>query len=502
MTQHRGMSCLLAGAAIALATAGTAMASSHREAPGITLMPKVDATDFYMFRSYEQGKSGYVTLIANYQPNQDPGAGPNYYEMDPNAFYDINVDNRGDGKPHIVARFRFFNQIRGLTVAVGNQHVSVPIVPVGPVAADNPTANLNVVETYQLTILVYDKNGVLKSASPLVNDETGDTFFTKPVDNIGHKTIADYQTYANKFVYNVRFPGKCGAGKIFAGQRKDSFFINLGETFDLINYAHPIGETFANSAMDDLAHKNVTSLAIEVPIACLVRDDPVIGGWTTAYKIRPQKSDNSESEDSKAPAIRQVSRLGNPLVNELAIGLPDKDKFNASEPEDDGQFLTYVTNPSLPALIHALYPSLTAPTQLPRQDLVAVFLTGVVGLNQPANVTPAEEMRLNTQTPVVPAASQNPLGVIASDVAGYPNGRRPGDDVVDISLRVFMGKLYTLGLFGGPANGPSGDVELTDGVRHNASYYDVTFPYVTAPIAGSPQASTQAASQLQGQPIP
>ncbi len=503
MTHNRSVTCLLLGAAIILGTTSIGRASSHREAPGITQIPKLDATDFYMFRSYEAGRSDYVTLIANYQPLQEPGAGPNYYEMDPQAFYDIDVDNRGDGKAHIIARFRFFNTVQGLTVPVGDQDVAVPLVQLGPVAADNPTTNLNVIETYQVDIILFDKDGNWKSTTTLVNDETGSTFFTKPIDNIGHKTIADYQSYANQYIYTVRFPGKCGTGKLFAGQRKDSFYINLGETFDLVNYAHPIGEQFANSATDDLAHKNVTSLAIEAPIACLVARDPVIGGWTSAYKIRSRSPGNAQDTEDSKPEIRQVSRLGNPLVNELAIGLPDKDKFNASQPHDDAQFLTYVTNPSFPAILATLFPGvLTAPTQLPRQDLVAVFLTGIAGVNQPAHVRPAEEMRLNTQTPVVPAATQNPLGVIANDAAGYPNGRRPGDDVVDISLRVFMGKLYSLGLFGGPSNAPSGNVELTDGVRHNASFFDVTFPYVTAPIAGSPQASAQAPSQLEGQPIP
>jgi hypothetical protein len=174
-------------------------------------------------------------------------------------------------------------------------------------------------------------------------------------------------------------------------------------------------------------------------------------------------------------------------VNELVIGLPDKDKFNASLPANDGQFAKYVTNPSVPALVQALF-NTPAPTQFPRQDLIAVFLTGVAGLNQPAHLTkPSEEMRLNTSIAITPYGSQNRLGVIAGDNGGYPNGRRPGDDVVDITLRVAMGKLYALGLYGGPSNAPSGNLEFTDGAYTDDTHYLQTFPYVMPPLSDSPQ---------------
>jgi hypothetical protein len=184
----------------------------------------------------------------------------------------------------------------------------------------------------------------------------------------------------------------------------------------------------------------------------------------------------------------EVSRLGNPLVNELVIGLPDKDKWNSSQPIDDAQFLTYVTNPTVPALIQALFPSVTAPTLFPRADLVAVFLTGLSGLNQPPNVKPSEEMRLNTSTPVTPDGSQSRLGALGGDLAGYPNGRRPGDDVVDITLRVAMGALINPGGFGfgTPSQAPSGNLPFTDGAYIDDTFFTAAYPYLLTPIPGSP----------------
>jgi hypothetical protein len=188
----------------------------------------------------------------------------------------------------------------------------------------------------------------------------------------------------------------------------------------------------------------------------------------------------------------QVSRLGMPLVNEVVIGLGDKDRFNASKPKGDAQFLDYVTNPSLPALIQTLFPSVTAPTNFPRSDLVAAFLTGLSGLNQPPNVVPSEMLRLNTSIPPTAAGAQNPLGVAGGDQAGFPNGRRPADDIVDIELRVAMGALCVLtgandSLKVGckPSDAPSGGQPFTDGVRKTAANYDAAFPYLTTPLPGN-----------------
>jgi Domain of unknown function (DUF4331) len=477
---NKSLSLLMTGAALMAASmAAPAMASSHREAPGITMSPKLDATDFYMFRSYEAGRADFMTMIANYQPFEDPRGGPNYFQMDPAAFYDIDIDNVGDGQIHQIYRFTFQNNIKGLSVPVGKDKNAIPLINDGPIPG-NAAAALNVTETYKINLFTL-RNGAVVSNEPIMN-ANGGPFFHKPTDDIGNKSLPNYDRFANTFIEVAKIPGCATPAKVFVGQRKDPFYVNLGETFDLVNYKNPIGEANANTATDTLAGYNVTSIAIEVPIKCVrTASNPIVGAWTTASKVLTLDS------------VQEVSRLGNPLVNELVIGLPDKDKWNASQPSGDAQFAKYVTNPTLPVLLHALYPSLTAPTQLPRQDLVAVFLTGVSGLNQPKGVKAAEEMRLNTTIASVAAAKQNPLGVIAGDNAGYPNGRRPADDVVDISLRVVMGKLYALGLFGGAKNAPSGNVELTDGVRKGAKQFPNVFPYLVAPLPGSPEAAYEAA---------
>jgi hypothetical protein len=479
-----GFAALLCGASLlAIALHGVpAAASSHREAPLITSTPKLDGTDFYMFRSYEAGRSGFVTLIADYLPLQDPFGGPNYFELDDKGVYEIHIDNDGDGVEDITFQFRFTNAQQNLSVNAGGVSVPIALIQDGQVGRGgnpNDIAALNVHESYTLSIIRGARREGVRQA--ITDVQTGSAHFEKPVDNIGFKTLPDYDAYAAAHIRPIHIPG-CGDGKVFVGQRKDPFVVNLGETFDLINYAHPIGEAFNNAGRDDLASKNITSLILEVPTSCLTAKDPVIGGWTTASKAKDEDSDGDGDD------FKQVSRLGMPLVNELVIGLDDKDKFNASEPKDDAQFLTFVTNPSFPELVGIIFASagVSAPTLFPRTDLVATFLTGIKGLNQPANVKPAEMLRLNTSTPPIPAANQNRLGVIGGDNAGYPNGRRPGDDVVDVTLRVAMGRLITLGLFGTPTQAPSGGLDFTDGAIVNAGFFDGQFPYLKAPVAGSP----------------
>lgn len=439
-------------------------------------MPRLDASDFYMFRSYEPGRDAYVTMIANYVPLQDPAGGPNFFNLETNGYYDINVDSDGSGKPSFAYRFRFRTTNRNLSVSVGGQDVPIALVNDGQISAGNRETQ-NVVQNYTISLVTYGRNGGARET--LLKAADGRDTFQKPNDNIGDKSIPNYAEYAQAFTHQIEIPG-CGQGRLFVGQRKDPFVVNLGETFDLVNYAHPIGDRFAASALDDLAGKNVTSFVWEVPAACLTNTgQPIVGAWTTSSLGTPS-ADGSTS-------YQQVSRLANPLVNELVIGLKDKDKFNGSVPANDAQFAVYVTNPTVPALIQALFPGVTAPTKIPRADLVAVFLTGIKGVNQPVQVTPAEEMRLNIMTPITPFRSQNRLGVIGGDNAGYPNGRRPGDDVVDITLRVAMGKLYTLGLYGRPSDAPSGSLEFTDGAYTDATHYLKGFPYVMPPLSPSPQ---------------
>jgi len=484
-------SAALAATIVAVAFTGiTVTGSSHREAPGITKTPKLDGTDFYMFRSFEPGRSEYVTLLANYLPLQDVYGGPNFFTMDPDGVYEIHVDNDGDAVEDLTFQFRFQNRYKGLTVPSGGQDIEVPLINIGPIGpARGDTANLNLIETYSVDLIRGDRR--TGAASPITNEANGNSVFRKPVDRIGDKSIPNYPAYADQHIYDIRIPG-CGLpGRMFVGQRRDGFVVNLAEAFDLINL-NPLGATDAGPNV--LADKNVTTLALEVPAACLTsRGGTIIGAWTTASEDKDANGEDSGDDQKRGNGhFRQVSRLGMPLVNELVIGIRDKDKFNASEPKDDAAFGKYVTNPTLPVLINALF-GVPAPAS-PRNDLVQVFLTGVPGLNRPNRVRPAEMLRLNVSTPVVDAPSQNPFGVLGGDLAGFPNGRRPGDDVVDVALRAVEGVLL-------PGH-PAAVEQLTDGAKITAtiSYspdgtivadpayrlFRDSFPYLQTPLSGSP----------------
>src|SRR5215469_5680524 len=447
MNRTASLSLALIAASVPLVT----FASSHREAPFIAGLPKLDATDLYMFRSYEPGRSGYVTMIANYIPFQNPYGGPNFYPLDTHAVYQINISNDGNATPDIAFRFHFANMQKNLAVDAGGMSIPVPLLNIGTV--DLKGKNVNVEQTYTLQVV---RNGVAQSVA---NATTGGWTFYRPVDNIGQKSIPDYASYAGNFIYDVSIPGCSAAGRVFVGQRKDGFFANLGEVFDLVN-TNPVGPR--NAEPNSLSDDNVTSLALEVPISCLTNGkDPVIGAWTTV-RVPPVLKPSSDRDDLDM----QVSRLGNPLVNEIVIGLPDKDRFNASQPSGDVQFLKYVTNPSLPVLLNVLFGNAAMVPQTPRNDLVAVFLTGIKGLNQPMNVQPAEMLRLNTSIAPTAPSSQNDLGVIGGDAAGYPNGRRPFDDVVDISLRAVEGALCGVtGSCGSQTTDPNHGAPYTDGAE-------------------------------------
>ena len=512
--------------------------SSHREAPGITKTPKLDGTDFYMFRSYETGRAGYVTLVANYIPLQDPYGGPNYYTLDPEAVYEIHIDNNADASEDITFQFRPSIVVKDLAVQAGNMMLPVPLINIGQVGPDAlGTGALNREESYTVSVIRGNRrSGVFQR---ITNTADGSTTFRKPVDNIGNKSIPNYAAYANDHIYDIAIPG-CDHGRMFVGQRKDSFVVNLGETFDLVNVSNPLGPE--NVEADDLANKNVTSFILEVPIACLVQSSsqPIIGGWTTASlgvdappvsngpgpapcppgtPASPRPFDGpglmwvpdracagwvpsshplARGGGSPPPftpaAGMQLSRLGAPLVNEVVIGLRDKDLFNSASPTQDGALAAYVTNPTLPELLEILFggAGVQAPNNFPRGDLVAAFLTGIQGVNKPVNVVASEMLRLNTSTPPAVAGSQHRLGALGGDLAGFPNGRRPGDDVVDIELRVAMGVLCHAfpGAFGcGPADAPSGLLPFTDGAFVDASFFDGSFPYLKTPRPGSPNAT-------------
>jgi len=491
--RHRAL--ILAVLALAALAAVPAQASSHREAPGITEMPKVDGTDFYMFNSYEAGRSGFVTILANYVPLQDAYGGPNYFSLDPDARYRIHIDNTGDGVEDVSFQFRCTQALTDIKLPVGGTNVSVPVINVGQISGGpgQRDATLNVAESCTLGV----------AHGPITDDTQWDVAtdadthanrFGKPTDNIGQKSIPDYGTYADKFVRNLEIPG-CGTpGKIFIGQRKESFAVNLGEVFDLVNITNPLGPTDAEpNTIDD---KNITTFALEVPASCLTRNanSPVIGGWTTAVLPRNRALRNDptfQAPTNESGDFIQVSRLGMPLVNEIVIGLKDKNLFNAAHPSGDAALATYVTNPTLPEILEILFggAGVQAPNNFPRLDLVAAFATGIQGINFLSDGQPHEMLRLNTSTPPVAAEAQNELGALGNDNAGFPNGRRPGDDVVDIELRVAMGVLCVAfpGAFScTAADAPSGGLPFTDGALQEASQFDSTFPYLRDPLPGSP----------------
>ncbi|MDH4386802.1 MAG: DUF4331 domain-containing protein [Caulobacter sp.] len=514
---RRRIGLMTAAAVAALAVGGSpTMASSHREAPAITESPKVDGTDFYMFRSYEPGRDAFVTLIANYQPLQGPGYGPNYFTMDPDAIYEIHVDSDGDAVENLTFQFKFTNTLRGgtgITLNIGGKTLPIALRSVGQVTGADD-ADLGEVEDYGLTVITGDRRTGTRAA--VTNASGGSALFRKPLDYAGMKTLPDYATYANQFIHSINIPGCSTPGKVFVGQRAEAFAVNLGSSFDLVNYVPIDGTTFPGGIMqsrtnDDLVgKKNVTSLALEVPIACLTgAGNGVIGAWTTASLPQARLLDPTPSYAAPVQnggAYVQVSRLSMPLVNELVIGLPQKDLFNAAEPPGDGALGDYVTNPTFPAILDVLFrapvnatlgTSFTnlAPNNFPRNDLVATFLTGIATLNQQSKVTASEMLRLNTGVNPTPRASQSTFGVVGDDLAGYPNGRRPGDDTVDITLRVAMGRLChpvpingtqtSLGLCT-PANAPTGTVAFTDGAPIAATELQNAFPYLNTPLRGAP----------------
>ncbi len=517
-------------AAIALTLpALTASASSHREAPFITKLPQVDATDFYLFNSYEPGREGFVTLLANYIPVQAAYGGPNYFPLDSNAVYEIHIDNDGDAIEDMSFQFRFSDTLANngaaLNFDVGGESVSSVLKNAGTLSPESE-AGLSHLESYSLTLV---SNGRRSGNSAAITNATdGSDQFRKPFDYAGTKTFGGdggYARYADSFIYPISVPGCDDDGRVFVGQRHEAFKISLGEVFDLVNLIPVEGDSspgagdgggFPGGVTQDatrntLARNNVTTLALELPAACLTNDSGVIGAWTTASL--PQAAILNPNATFDRPevtggALTQVSRLSNPLVNELIIGYDRKDAFNSSEPVDDPQFLTFVTNPVLPVILDSLFREAVnatlgtsienlAPSNYPRQDLVTAFLTGFPGVNQFDGGAPGEMLRLNTMIPSTPREAQQSLGLAAGDLAGFPNGRRPGDDVVDIALRVVMGALcheLPLGEGGEPVNlglcapedAPVGNVPFTDGAPLSAQELNNRFPYLLTPYAGSP----------------
>lgn len=466
MTRTRLLSLLLTAA---LSTA--AFASSHREAPLIIEDPTMDNTDVYMFRSPDAPDT--VTIIANFIPLEEPSNGPNFYRFSPSGLYEIHIDNNGDAREDITYQFRFRNDVRDPNTFLYNT---------GPVTTLDD-ADLNVRQFYTVTRV----NGARRTGT---SNRIGNEFQVAPV-NIGPKSTPDYPGLANQAVFNLPSNG----GKVFAGQRDDSFFVDIGAIVDLltlrpVQQLHKVGPMAASApGVDGLKGFNVHTIAIQVPISQLVAGggtpaaptaaNAVIGVWSTTSRSRVTLL-NQTARRQTIGGTSQVSRLGHPLVNEVVMSLAFKDIFNASEPAGDAPLFTNnetfrnrILDPELAKLMTLLYGISVPPA--PRNDLVQVYLTGLPGANQPPNVIPAEMLRLNVAVPVT--AQPNRLGAIAGDLGGFPNGRRLSDDVVDISLRVVAGVLVT-GFNKEPNN------QLTDGVDANDRPFLSTFPYAPLPHQG------------------
>jgi hypothetical protein len=444
---------LVAALALGVTSVGVGGASSHREAPLIAADPVADATDTYAFVSPD--KPDTVTLVGNWVPFEEPAGGPNFPHFGDDVRYDFDVDNNGDNVPDVVYRFTF-------KTTVGNGDTF--LYNTGPIDSID-SKNLNVKQTYTITQVKGGKSSVLVSDVPVA-----------PA-NIGPRSTPNYDQLASAAIKELP-----GGGQVFAGPRDDPFFVDLGSVFDLLglrplNQAHAIPLP-SGPGVDDLKGYNVHSIALQVPTASLTANgDPVIGVWTETYR-RAERVTGSDGTIANRGKWVQVSRLGMPLVNEVVIPLGKKDAFNASKPTGDSQFLPFVQDPEPSRLIPMLYPGVKVPPT-PRKDLVSIFVTGIDGVNKPKNVKGGEMLRLNTSTPPTAAASQNPLGLLAGQMDGFPNGRRLGDDVTDIELRALAGGTpFTADFNVAPNNA------LTDGVDANDVPFLAAFPYLATPHQG------------------
>lgn len=461
--------------------------SSHREAPEIARDPVADSTDVYAFVSPDRPDT--VTLIANYVPFEVPAGGPNFYEFGDDVLYQIHVSNSGDAKADITYSFRFAVEVRDPDTFLYNT---------GPIASlDDETFNRR--QLYSVSRRErrsgdgdagsVDSDGRRGRVEVLARD------VPSPPCNIGPRSTPDYPALAATAVHDL------GGGRlVFAGQRADGFYVDIGAIFDLLTLrpfqeAHVIPMANADGR-NDLANLNVHTIALQVPISDLTRggvvptdvDDPaaVIGVWTSAGRRRARVRDDSDHRSHDSGRFVQVSRLANPLFNEVIVPMGRKDEWNSVEPEDDDKFLQYVQRPEVAALLPVLYPGVfpnLAALDADRADLVAVLLTGL-----PTGVVPgfqnftgpryADLVRLNVAIP--PAADPSLLGILGGDLAGFPNGRRVADDVTTIELRAIAGATYPLVA---PDYAPdAAALALTQGVPP-PGFLD-TFPYLGHPHDG------------------
>ncbi|MDQ3859797.1 MAG: DUF4331 domain-containing protein [Actinomycetota bacterium] len=419
-----------------------AASSSHREAPAISEDPAADNTDLYAFRSADRPDT--LTIVSNWIPAEDPAAGPMYYRFSQKARYNVKIDRNGDARPDVTYRFRFRN-------------------------GKDPLFLANTVQRYTVTRVAHGRARVVARG-------------VTPPDNIGPRTnqtfygTTDYASLARSRVYDL-----AGGGRVFAGQRDDAFFGDIGAIFDLVGFRRGTGNM--GGGKDFFAGYAVHAIALQIPIAKLDDRDHVVGLWATTDRLRASvRRTRARAAAAQAAGTGltgrhrrsrwvQVSRLANPLVNEVIIPTRLKDEWNADSPANEAEYARFYRRPLLAAAINQLYPGVVNAPERNRDDLVAVLLTGVKGLNYTGPKL-ADMLRINLSIP--PSASPNRLGVFGNDLAGWPNGRRLEDDVIDIAERAVAGKLK---------GNPAADA-LGDGVDANDVPNLTTFPYEADPPSG------------------
>jgi len=447
--------------------------SSHREAPEVSKDPVADNTDVYAFVSPDRPDT--VTLIANFIPLQHPDGGPNFYEFGDDVLYEIKVSNSGDAQPDVTYQFRFTTRVKNANTFLYN---TGPIKNIGDATFNRP-------QTYSVV-------RVARGHQP----QRLATRLAVPPVNIGPRSTPSYASLAAQGVHALP-----GGRTVFAGQRADGFWVDLGSVFDLgtlrpFQHLHLIPMADA-PGVNGLQDSNVHTIAIQVPKSDLARGGhtptsvgdagSVIGVWATASRQRPKVYDSDGHPDSFGP-FQQVSRLGNPLVNEVLIPMASKDRWNAQTPHGDSAFAKYVSRPELAGLLPVLYPGvfphLKAYTK-PRADLLAILLTGiptgvVPGFQNFTGSTQADMLRLNLAVP--PSSKPNPLGLVGGDAAGFPNGRRLTDDVVTIELRAVAG--LTIPLVDKSFTPDAATSAITDGTHNTNAAFLGHFPYLGTPAGG------------------
>jgi Domain of unknown function (DUF4331) len=479
-----GLVPALAGLAVAsfvaIATRPSAQseASSHREAPLISGDPQADGTDTYVFIAPDSPDK--VTFVGDWIPLEEPAGGPNFYSFADDAVYDFAIDNNGDGYADVTYNFKFKTEVVDPTTF---------LYATGPITSlTDPHFNVR---------QFYDVYRQQSSGHGNHGDGLGTLIASHvpmPPNNVGPTSTPHYDDLASAAI-----TGLPRGGKVFAGQRDDPFFVDLGGVFDLATIRQLPGN--GGNGIDNVAGFNTHSIVLQVPISDVTQTgstNKIIGVWSDTYrnKVRVLTDGGDVNESGQ---LVKVSRLGNPLVNEVVIPLPKKDAFNASDPSDDAQFAGFVLNSDLAGKLNAVYNGIINPIPTTgRTDLATVFLTGIPGLNQPPNVTPAEELRINLAIKPDSCGAVKRLGAIAGDNCGFPNGRRLADDVTDVALRaVACGYGFALGPC--PAvNSPNS--LLGDGVDGNDKPYLTSFPYVASPWSGfaSPHNTTPVAPIASG----